>query len=59
MSVLPATSLVEKKGGLWAVVSGPFDSKEAAERAFSQREIKIYVVEASDLKLGFSGTNKT
>jgi cell division protein FtsN len=59
LNLLPSTSLVEKKSGLWAVVSGPFKSKEAAVRAFSEGKMKVYVVKGSDLKFGFIGASKT
>jgi hypothetical protein len=53
-NILPKTSVVEKKGGLWAVVTGPFNSEKSAESAFSQKGISVYVVKGNDLKLGFN-----
>jgi len=53
--VLPKTLVVEKNGGLWAVVSGPFSSEQAAKSAFLQKRIKVYVVKSNDLKLGLNG----
>ena len=51
-NILPKTSLVEKKGGLWAVVSGPFNSGQLAESAFLQERISVYVIKGNNLKLG-------
>ena len=52
-NILPKTSVVEKNGGLGAVVSGPFNSEQAAEKAFSKKKISVYVVKGNDLKPGF------
>ena len=52
-NILHQTSVVEKNGGLWAVVSGPFNSEQAAEKAFSEKKISVYVVKRNDLKPGF------
>jgi hypothetical protein len=51
-NILPKTSVVQKNGGLWAVVSGPFNSEKLAESAFLQKRISVYVVKGNDLKLG-------
>ena len=51
-NILPKTSVVEKNGGLWAVVTGPFNSEQSAESAFLQKRISVYVIKGNDLKLG-------
>lgn len=43
--------IVTKPSGLWAVVTGPFDSKELAKASVEGREADIYVITASEIIL--------
>ena len=51
VSYLPKTLIVQKRRGLWAVVSGPYSSTEIAKQAFVDTEIEPYMVRGSDLKI--------
>ena len=51
VSYLPNTLIVQKRRGLWAVVSGPYSSTEIAKQAFVDTEIEPYMVRGSDLKI--------
>lgn len=43
--------IVTKPSGLWAVVTGPFGSKELAKASMEGREADIYVISASEIIL--------
>ena len=49
-SAFPETTIVEKRNGLWVVLSGPYSSRETAKQTFSQSEIKPYMMRGSDLR---------
>lgn len=51
VNYLPETLVVQKRKGLWAVVSGPYSSRETAKQAFVGIEIEPYMVRGSDLKI--------
>jgi len=46
---LPTTFVARKSTGLWAVLSGPFDSRELAKDTFSRIGVDVFVVKSSDL----------
>ena len=54
VNYLPETLVVQKRKGLWAVVSGPYSSRETAKQAFVGIEIEPYMVRGSDLKIEMS-----
>ena len=45
------TFIVEKSSGLWAVVTGPYDSKELAKSSMEGKRNEVYVVPGWDLKI--------
>lgn len=45
------TFVVEKSSGLWAVVVGPYDSKELAKSSMEGKRNEVYVVPGWDLKI--------
>ncbi len=46
---LPKTFIAKKSTGLWAVLSGPFGSRDLANDTFSRIGVDVFVVEGSDL----------
>ena len=47
---LPKTFVAEKSIGLWAVLSGPFESRELARDTFSDLGVNVFVITGSDIK---------
>ncbi len=47
---LPRTFVSEKPIGLWAVLSGPFESRELARDTFSNLGMNVFVITGSDIK---------
>ena len=47
---LPRTFVAEKSIGLWAVLSGPFESRELARDTFSNLGMNVFVITGSDIK---------